>query len=71
MTCPHPEKQRHRSFTAALKARDHLEANEGIDIGLRPYRCEDHWHLGHQQKPVGEAGLRRVLKRSNKPRRRA
>ena len=51
MTCPHPEKVAHRSFRAALKARDSLEAERGIDIALRPYRCVcGAWHLGHKGK---------------------
>ena len=50
MTCPSPEKVPHRNFRAAIKARDALEAEKGIDIALRPYRCGDHWHLGHKQK---------------------
>lgn len=50
MTCPHPEKQRHASLPAALKARESLEAERGMDLALRPYRCEDHWHLGHLRK---------------------
>ena len=48
--CASPEKHRHRSQRAALKARDELERDKGIDLGLRPYRCGDHWHLGHKHK---------------------
>lgn len=49
MSCPHPEKVAHGSFNAALRARDSLETERGIDLGLRPYRCEcGAWHLGHQ-----------------------
>lgn len=50
MNCPTPEKQVHRSQRAALKARDSLECDRGIDLGLKPYRCGGHWHLGHQHK---------------------
>lgn len=50
MTCPQPEKQRHASRRAAEKALVSLEAARGIDLGLRPYRCGDHWHLGHRHK---------------------
>lgn len=51
MTCPHPEKTPHRSFPAAMKARDSLESTNGIDLGLRPYRCAcGAWHLGHKRK---------------------
>lgn len=50
MTCPHPEKQRHATKRAALKARDSLERERGIDLGLIAYRCDDHWHLGHRHK---------------------
>lgn len=50
MTCAHPEKQRHASLPAALKARASLETEKGIDLALRPYRCGDHWHLGHKRK---------------------
>lgn len=60
--CPYPEKQRHKSFPAALAARDSLEAERGIDLGLRPYRCGDHWHLGHKSKPFGKKGIQWALK---------
>lgn len=51
--CPHPEKQRHRSRAAANKAMARLEANEGIDLALRPYRCVcGTWHLGHHSKAL-------------------
>jgi hypothetical protein len=51
MTCPRPDKDAHRSFRAAIKARDSLEAERGIDIALRPYRCVcGAWHLGHRTK---------------------
>jgi hypothetical protein len=63
MTCPHPEKHRHASFRAALKARDELESDKGIDLGLRPYRCDDHWHLGHKSKPTAERWLAGMARR--------
>lgn len=66
MTCLHPEKQRHPSWRAALKARDHLEANEGVDIGLRPYRCGEHWHLGHRTKPLTFAQWDRKMRRKKR-----
>lgn len=48
--CPHPEKTAHRSIKAALKARDSLEAERGLDIALRPYKCPcGSWHLGHRK----------------------
>lgn len=51
MTCPHPEKQRHYSRKAALKARDGLERAKGLELGLEPYWCECRsWHLGHRRK---------------------
>jgi hypothetical protein len=51
MECPHPEKIAHRSLTTALKAREALEREKGIDLALRPYRCEcGAWHLGHRAK---------------------
>lgn len=51
MTCPRPDKVPHRSFWAALKARDSLEVVDGIDIALRPYRCIcGAWHLGHKNR---------------------
>lgn len=52
MTCDHPEKQRHTSRKAALKALASLEAKNGIDLTLSPYRCGDHWHLGHRHKAL-------------------
>lgn len=48
--CPHPEKAVHRTKAAALKARASVEAQHGIQVGLEPYRCGDHWHLGHRRK---------------------
>lgn len=49
--CPHPEKQRHYTERAALKARDSMERTKGIELGLEPYRCEcGVWHLGHRRK---------------------
>lgn len=59
MTCPHPEKDRHRNEAAALKARDSLEAVRGIDLALRPYPCGDHWHLGHRHKNHRPLWMRR------------
>ena len=64
--CAYPEKQRHPSFDAALKARDSLEQARGIDIALRPYRCEDHWHLGHKHKPLTFAAWDRKMRRRKK-----
>lgn len=64
--CPHPEKQRHRSRAAALKARDSAERVHGIELGLEPYRCVcGVWHLGHKRKnPIPgwarRAGLNRL-----------
>lgn len=61
MSCPHPEKHAHRSFRAALKARDSLEAADGIDLGLRPYRCPcGAWHLGHKHKTPPWFGRRKA-----------
>lgn len=58
--CPHPEKTAHRSFRAAIKARDSLEAVHGIDIALRPYRCVcGAWHLGHRGKNSQPRWMRR------------
>lgn len=58
--CPHPEKTPHRSFNAAMKARDSLEAERGIDIALRPYRCAcGAWHLGHRGKNALPKWMRR------------
>lgn len=49
--CPHPEKQRHHNRAAATKARDSLERDKGIELGLEPYRCTcGAWHLGHKRK---------------------
>lgn len=48
--CPHPEKQAHRSRKAAEKALASLDGAKGTDLTLRPYRCGDHWHLGHRAK---------------------
>lgn len=61
MTCPHPEKYKHVSAAAALAARDSLERERGIDLGLRPYRCVcGSWHLGHRGKdPSWAKKLRR------------
>lgn len=59
--CPHPEKHRHRSLKAALRARESLERERGIDLALRPYRCGDHWHIGHKSKP--ERSYRRWRKK--------
>lgn len=48
--CPHPEKHRHRSRGAAWNALASIDRAEGVDLGLKPYRCGDHWHLGHSRK---------------------
>ncbi|MBS45311.1 MAG: hypothetical protein CMH83_19505 [Nocardioides sp.] len=61
--CPTPDKQRHRTFEAALKARDSLEQSRGIDLALRPYRCKcGAWHIGHRDK----RGLRYMRRRTNR-----
>lgn len=50
-TCPHPEKAAHRSMSAAITAREKLEADRGIDLTLTPYRCVcGSWHIGHRHK---------------------
>lgn len=61
--CPFPDKHRHRTFNDALTARDSLEQARGIDIGLRPYRCGNHWHLGHRQDARNRR-LRNALRRN-------
>jgi hypothetical protein len=68
MPCPTPEKIPHRSKYAAIVARDELERVKGIDLGLKPYPCNGHWHLGHRHKPTPSAWTRRH--QHNKKRRR-
>lgn len=57
--CPHPEKVAHRSCGAALKARESLD--DPADLALRPYRCGDHWHLGHR-RPSPRMQLKQSLR---------
>lgn len=68
-SCPTPQKHRHRDRAAAVKARDALERDQGIDLGLEPYRCPcAAWHLGHKRKRARtpywarRAGLDRLTK---------
>lgn len=69
--CPHPEKQRHRTRKAAEKARAAVERTSSVDPGLRPYKCGEHWHLGHRGAGSLETQLRRAVKlgRLRRPRR--
>lgn len=48
--CPHPEKHRHASRKAAEKALANYDQDKGPDLGMAPYRCGHHWHLGHRRK---------------------
>lgn len=58
--CPTPEKHRHRSRIGAVKARDALERDKGIDLALEPYRCPcGAWHLGHKRKKTRAPGWAR------------
>lgn len=68
MICPHPEKAVHRTKAGALKARSSLEAARGIDLGLAPYRCGDHWHLGHSRKlSKFERRMKRAMRKGGQP----
>lgn len=69
MTCPHPEKHRHATEGGALKHLQKMDRTKGVDLGLRPYPCGDHWHLGHKGDgkaarigPVNEKALVRALR---------
>jgi hypothetical protein len=64
--CPHPEKHRHVSCAAALV---HLEVMDGAgkaDLTLKPYRCGDHWHLGHKSKGSLNVQIKRALSSGRK-----
>jgi len=66
---PHPEKAAHSSRRAALKARTSLEHARGIDLALKPYRCGDHWHLGHSSGRGRFGRLQRQLHAASLPER--
>lgn len=64
--CPHPEKRRHDTYQAAVGHRRAIEKREGrIDIALKPYRCGDHYHLGHRPGS-GKGGLNGKIRRALK-----
>lgn len=70
MSCAQPEKHRHKSLRAALKARDALETERGVDVALRPYKCGDHWHIGHKGMKNPKTMLARALREGRKNSRR-
>ena len=66
--CPHPEKHRHSSRRAAEKALAAFDRTGRADPALRPYKCGDHWHLGHRSGGSIETQLKRALKLGRKRR---
>ena len=66
MTCPHPEKHRHVSKAAALAQLDSMYRAGKADLGLRPYPCEDHWHIGHRGAGSLKVQLNRALAQGRK-----
>lgn len=70
MTCPHPEKHRHVSKAAALKHLEVMDRTKEVDLGLKPYPCGDHWHLGHRGHPPLNVAIRLALRAGSKNSRR-
>jgi hypothetical protein len=68
--CPTPEKVIYRSKFAALVARDEIERDNGIDLGLKSYPCCGHWHLGHRHKNTLNRWNQNQSSRRNAARRR-
>lgn len=66
MTCPQPDKVRYPTKARATGAQKAWEIRNGPELGLRPYKCGDHWHLGHRNKNASgtlETRIRRALGR--------
>lgn len=64
--CPTPTKRRHKSRErAAAQILSIREAEGHVDKHLRPYRCGDHWHVGHEPG-TGTGGLDGKIRRALK-----
>ncbi|HRD59366.1 hypothetical protein [uncultured Nocardioides sp.] len=62
--CPTPRKIRHKTHAAAVSQIMSIKAREGRnDNTLKPYRCGDHWHIGHTPG-TGNGGLKGKIRRA-------
>jgi hypothetical protein len=62
MTCPHPEKRKHKSRAAAEKHLESMIKAGKWEPGLAAYPCESHWHVGNRGKGSTETQLKRALR---------
>lgn len=62
-SCAWPDKYRHATEGAAWGAIRSLREDTGREAAdLRPYRCGDHWHVGHDRRAL-EKRIRKALRR--------
>lgn len=62
MTCPNPQKIQHESEPVAWVHAKSLR-RKGASVDVKPYRCGNHWHVGHSKESLGKR-IRWALRRN-------
>lgn len=62
MTCRNPEKKRYVTEAVAWSVIGRMRRQGVANSDVRPYKCDDHWHVGHSVVHLSQR-IRKALRK--------